>query len=252
MDTYRNNETLKCSEILNNYKSNLTTKPTTMKPNQPEPPISAKALLKYFLQEFKRMHGVDFIQNPETMGNLLPLIYYFAKDKRFFECQNLRTDIIKYPSFDKGLFIMGNYGIGKTNYLKVFEEMFKKYYPHRFKIISTKDIVREYECCQTPNDKDYYYKRMYGGKLALDDTGSERKANNFGSNETLIEILETRCDRGLITHLTSNYAEGCEYDVAESLLAMNIRYGGRVYDRIFENFNIIEFKGKSMRGNIKR
>jgi DNA replication protein DnaC len=252
MDTYRNNETYKCGDILNNYKSNLTTKPTTMKTNQPTSPINAENLLQYFLKEFKIMFGVDFIQNPETMRNLLPLIYYFARDKRFFNCQNLRTDITKYPSFDKGLLIMGGYGTGKTDYLKVFEKLFKIYAPHRFKMITTKDVVRDFESCQTPNDKAHYYDGMYNGKLALDDVGSERKANNFGANETSMEILEARCDRGLITHITCNYAEGGENDVKESLLALNMRYGGRVYDRIYDHYSIIEFKGKSMRGNIKR
>jgi DNA replication protein DnaC len=53
--------------------------------------------------------------------------------------------------------------------------------------------------------------------------------------------------RGKLTHATANYKVGSENNVEKTIEFIGERYDSRVYDRIFEMFNIVIFSGKSMR-----
>src|SRR5690606_3748536 len=101
--------------------------------------------------------------------------------------------------------------------------------------------------CLASKEKKDFFENIKRGAWVFDDMLNEREANNFGKTELFKDILEIRCHNKRITHATCNYDRFQPGDLEKGLLQFHDKYGGRVYDRLFEMFNIIEFKGKSMR-----
>ena len=62
--------------------------------------------------------------------------------------------------------------------------------------------------------------------------------------EIFKDILEKRYSNNAKTMVSMNYSGN---SVEDTLDAISIKYGERVYDRIFEMFNIIDLHGKSLR-----
>jgi len=240
----RANEVQKTSLILNrisNDFNNYKAFDNMKKSND----FTKKELWLYFLITFNEMYGKEFNQDDQAIQNLAVVFFYFLGDNRFDNCENLRADI-SYPSFKKGLLIIGGYGLGKTDYLRVFEKMFMSY-PHlRFKFYTSKGLVRQYEKCQTSMDKESFFKDTERSLMFIDDISSERLASNYGHVDIVEEVILNRYDKKLRTFASCNYttSDNC---VEQTLHDLGLRYGGRMYDRFHEMFNIIEFKGTSYR-----
>jgi len=118
---------------------------------------------------------------------------------------------------------------------------------NRIKIFNTNRIVQKFENCETPNDKKTLFNQMSLGVNLYDDLTSERVASNFGHVDIMKEVIEERYMKNKLTYATSNYKENHQDDIEAALLSLGERYGSRVYDRLFEMFNIVAFTGKSMR-----
>jgi len=224
-----------------------------------------KTIWTGFLQAFLQSQKKEFVQNTDTLSNLEPVLKYFAKDKTFFNCKNLVKNFNGKElenSFEKGLLIIGDYGNGKTTIMQCFELLFKKNYEIaildnwdtfpiwqkiRFKGFKSHDIVTEFETISNPESKDNFYKKYIGFRFYFDDVKKEKTASNYGKTEIIREIIEKRYDKKAKTYITCNYKEGYSGNLQEALIEFGDRYGGHVYDRLFEMFNIIEFKGKSFR-----
>ncbi|MBP1222617.1 hypothetical protein [Flavobacterium sp. 1355] len=208
--------------------------------------ITALQLYKLFKAKFRQIHGkkLQIVQNV-TIENLEPLIYYFSKDERFFKCKNLSN--ITDPSFDKGLLIIGPFGNGKTSTMKVFEEIFKGISGIGFRGFSANEVVVMFEKCSSETDRTDFENLMYKGTRYFDDVKTERIASNYGKVNLFKEIIEERYNRKVKTHITCNFKEGYQGDIEMALAEFGEKYGARVDDRMFEMFNVIEFKGKSFR-----
>ncbi|WP_040281503.1 P-loop NTPase family protein [Psychroserpens damuponensis] len=240
----RNNKVKNTKQILNqlierSYSSNFNNQ------MEPEHEITKRELWKVFLKTFEEMYGKELQESCDVIHNLKVLFFYFLRDKEFFECENLRADI-SIPSFAKGLMLIGGYGLGKTDYMRVFENIFKKYPNLRFKIYTSKSLVHHYEVCKTPMDKESFFKDVERKLMFIDDVNSERIASNYGHIDVIDEVLINRYDKNLITFASCNYTtnDNC---AKQTLQDLGLRYGGRMYDRFHEMFNIIEFKGTSFR-----
>jgi len=220
---------------------NHTTERVQKKAN---PPTKAE-LWKVFTKVFYLKYGKEFLKNEETLNNLEVLFYYFLNDPRFFECKNLVTHLNE-PDFNKGLLIIGGVGIGKTAYLKTFETVFNNYAPLRFKGYSSKVLTSEYEKCINAIEKDYFFKDLNRKRLFIDDIGSENNASNYGIVDVVGNIITNRYDNRSITYATANFASSSN-NVEETLRSLGDRYGHRIYDRLFEMFNIVVFAGQSLR-----
>lgn len=208
-------------------------------------PLTKTQLWKVFKFTFYNMFGKHFIENKHTINNIKTLFFYFLNDPKFFNCVNL-TKGINTPDFKKGLLIIGGVGIGKTDYLKVFENILAKHSASRFKIYNAKLLVSDFEKCSTPIEKDYFFKDKDRKRLCIDDIGSENNASNYGIYNVVDHVISNRYDKKLVTHATTNFSSSAN-DVDETLRALGERYGHRVYDRLFEMFNIIIFTGPSLR-----
>lgn len=262
-------EQLKVDEYEEHLETSGEMKPAPQKPEPkatvPGLPADKKTIWKGFLQAFEVSQQKPFLQNPDTLANLEPIVKYFAKDPEFFNCINLVKNFNGKDlenSFEKGLLIIGDYGNGKTTIMSCMELLFKQNFKIalrdgwdtmrewdqiRFKGAKSHDIVTEFESISNPEAKTNFYSRYSGFRFYLDDVKKEKTASNYGKTEIVREIIEKRYDRGQKTFITCNYREGMSGNLAEGLYEFGERYGGHIYDRLFEMFNIIEFKGRSFR-----
>lgn len=240
----RANDAQKTNQIINRIVENSNNQ-KIYKKMKPKHDFSKKGLWNCFLKTFQEMHGKEFQKDEESINNLKTLFYYFLRNENFYKCKNLRADISN-PSFDKGLLIIGGFGLGKTDYFKVFERVFKSY-PHlRFKFYTSKALVHHYEICQTPMDKQSFFKDTERKLMFIDDISSERLASNYGKFDVIDEVMINRYDKKLRTFTSCNYTTN-DCCAKQTLIDLGLRYGSRMYYRFHEMFNIIEFKGKSFR-----
>lgn len=148
-------------------------------------------------------------------------------------------------SLDKGLWLYGDIGTGKSSLMKVFSEYMKLEF-NGFKLHICDGISNTYS---GSGDLDMYTNNQYGyiGKpvwMCFDELGRETiPANHFGTKLNVMQhILHIRYSlwqsRRLKTFVTTN----CDPSQIESL------YGDFIRDRIREMFNIILMQGKSRRG----
>lgn len=210
--------------------------------------LNSRELWLLFKKHFQLIHGKPFVKTPETIQNLEPILYYFAKDERFFECANLTR--LSEPSFEKGLLIIGAFGNGKTSVMKVFESIFREIKGTGFKGYSANEVVTMFEKISNEDGectRKEFESIMFNGIRYFDDLKTERIASNYGKVNIFKDILEERYNRNSKTHITCNFKEGFNGNIKVGIDEFGEKYGGRVYDRVFEMFNIVEFKGKSFR-----
>jgi len=222
-----------------------------------ETPFKTTALLlgNVFKTNFVSVHSKEFVKDEFTTNNILPLVYYFSKDPRFFECENLSK--LSTPSFDKGILIVGHFGNGKTAAMRVFERIFQNIKGMSFKGYTANEVVGMFEKCNDDASKKEFERKMNLGSRYFDDIKTERIASNYGKVNIFKDIFETRYNNRVQsingktiinkTFATCNFKEGFEGNMEVAVDEFLEKYGGRVYDRLFEMYNIIEFKGKSFR-----
>lgn len=189
---------------------------------------------------------------PENKAAVIAIAYYFLKDDRCqeYQCQNGRM------SLKKGLMLMGEFGTGKTLTMRIMQRWFR----NPFILSICKNIVDDYQSGgQVPATYAYLGRKSFDvnvfskeGELdgrrpitrLFDELGYERLKHNFQDDRNVLEeILSARYDGfvygnpPMITHVTTNLP----------LEKLAERYGHRLADRFIEMFNIIIFKGESMR-----
>lgn len=210
------------------------------------PELVKSELWKRFKYFFKLSTNTDFQLNDDSKRNISLVFQYFLRDEQFFSNPCLRPNLSN-PSFKKGLLIIGGYGIGKTQIILAMEKALSSFGGRGFKFYSANEVVQKFESCSLPMDRSEFYRRINAGIVLFDDITAERTANNFGHINIIREVLEQRYANGKLTHAILNYKEGFEGNVKETLSLLNEKYGNRVYDRLFEMFNFVEFAGKSRR-----
>lgn len=208
-------------------------------------PMTKEWLYREFKKHFLKNERIAFSENEYTIENIKPLIYYFIGDfENFKKCKNVNQ--ISKPSLKKGLLIIGDYGNGKTSMMKAFESALK---PTNiiFKGFSANEIVKMYEQCSTPIDKKEFDQKTLRGTRYFDDILTEREASNYGKSNLFKDIFEERYNKQLRTYITCNYNEEFVGNVQKGIEQFGVKYGGRVHDRLFEMFNVIQFTGNSFR-----
>ncbi|TQM18302.1 DNA replication protein DnaC [Chryseobacterium aquifrigidense] len=234
-------------------------------------PMKAESLYNTFKVNFPLVNKKEFDEtanNGEAETLVYTLIAYFLKRRSFFNSPLLNK--ISVPSFDKGIAIIGEPGIGKTAILRTFYEIFKygsenplivkdiegtgqllRRYDLRFKYNSVDEVVKHFEAANRHSkdtDRDYhlslFYKRYELGFNAFDDLLSEDMAKNYGSVDIMKKVLSERYVKSSPTILTLNYYGET---IKTTLDEYKARYGDRMYDRFFEMFNVIELQGVTLR-----
>lgn len=197
------------------------------------------------LRATNMFHGkFKFDEQVANYFNLL--IRYFSKDEYFFTLA--REMGIKNPSLDKGLYIGGNFGVGKTWLMRLFQRNQRQV----FTLQNAKAIADLFEkdgeeamsqFSESPilpsNDVDNFYHTRMG--LCIDDLGTEQIKNHYGNKKNVVgDLIEFRYAKGQVGtlfHVTTNLT-------GDQLTAY---YGGRVASRLRECMNIIDFIGEDLR-----
>lgn len=227
--------------------------------------FNKKNVYNGFKIAFKQNTGKDFEQTDQNIKNLEALVKYFVRSDDFKDCEAVVKRVGDYdlqPDFSKGLLLIGRYGCGKTTMMNAFSTMFKQAYlagsnekwenlfdwkKSRFNMVYASGLVGEYEGLTGANDKSKFFKKYKGYQYCFDDITKEEKGNNFGKTELIQRFFEERYSNKSKTHATMNFTDDAPDDIAAALNMIGIRYGGHIYDRLFEMFNIIEFKGNTFR-----
>lgn len=203
-------------------------------------------LEKEFIKQFKIDHNKDFIVNDETITRLYTLTDYFAESDLFFN-SSLLIKTKNIPSFDKGLFIVGDFGTGKSAMLASIVNVLNSNRELNILAVNAQKVIHEYESLENSQNKKGFFCKYSNGQILFDDILTEDIANNYGTKNVFKELLEVRYDNQAKTYIICNYDPKFPRDVEKALDQFLLKYGGRVYDRLFEMFNIIEFQGKSIR-----
>lgn len=212
--------------------------------------LNKKWLWKTFLEKFSENEGKEFIQNEETITNVKSIMLYFLQDPDFLSLQNVNP--LSKPCFKKGLLIVGDYGCGKSSIMSAIQKTLYGLKGYSFRNFNANEVVKIFESITPENSNGNFNKREFDmsmtlGDIYFDDIKTERIASNFGKVNIFREIFEIRSRRDAKTYLTCNFKEGKRGDVCAAVDEFEEKYGERVYDRIYEMFNIVEFKGKSFR-----
>lgn len=202
-------------------------------------------LWQMFNCEYEILTGRKFELTKDSLANITPVMRYFLRSDDFFDSPNLDQNFSK-PSFDKGLLIIGGFGTGKSSVMQALKNVLTKF-KQGFAFRNMNNVVTEFESSQSEEDKRNFWFYVSKGNCLFDDVKTEREASNYGKANLFKEILEKRTLEDCKTHITCNYSESNPYDLEAGLDEFGEKYGGRVYDRLAEKFNVIEFKGKSMR-----
>lgn len=227
-------------------------------------PINAESLYDIFKPAFELFQKKPFdetVNNSESRRLVRTLCAYFLQKKAFVRSPLLNPKSI--PSVEKGIMIVGGYGTGKTSILNTFHQMFKTAasmpiqvcdiegtqqllgrYKLGFGYFTANDMVKTFEAISDPQEKEMFWSRFSKGIKYFDDVMTESTASNYGKIEIFKDLFEMRYTNGAKTIISLNYS-GSSID--ETLDSVSKKYGERVYDRIFEMFNIIELKGESLR-----
>jgi hypothetical protein len=187
---------------------------------------TAKRMYQLMAWTARSVFDKELIVNDDNRKFITTLCFFFSRDERF------ETEL--GYSFKKGLWIRGISGIGKTFLLKCIE----KNGLNPILILSMMEIADEirsygeYEI-QMKNNKVIY----------LDDVGTEEHMiKHYGTTinffKNFIEAVYLR------SRLFNHLAVSTNHSFAE----IEEKYGFRVRSRVKDMFNIIDVKGKDMRG----
>ena len=226
------------SEYARNYWDRVHSKKA-----QKEIKLNKDMFYKKMLRNFRILNNKEFIETDDSIRNLEILLHYYTKDPLFFQCKNLSD--LSTPSFDKGLLIIGGVGCGKTSLMRAAEKSVVDIPGIQFKGFGANEVVELFE---KNIDADEWAMKMYRGNRYYDDVKAERISDSYGKKvEVFKPIIEERSKFGCgKTYITCNYKNGA-IGLEAAVEEFGERYGGRVWDRMYEMFNIVEFTGKSFR-----
>lgn len=170
-------------------------------------------------------------------------------------CQYFAGFQVATIDLNKGLFIQGGVGVGKTTIMNFF----KKNQRQSYRMESCRDVEMNYGAygdeylfkvssnLPIPINSDPFGHQSIG--YCFDDLGTEADGKNYGkSKNVMAEVLLNRYDNEMRqAQLEGRKPVFTSTHVTTNLTADEIKqqYGTRLTDRIREMFNIIQFPGNA-------
>ena len=195
---------------------------------------------------FKKKFKVD--ETNEMLFRLLVAYFSPSEESRRFFIEIAGYLKIENPDYDKGLMMAGNFGVGKTWMMQLFQANQRQC----FRMRPAKHIADAFEVAgeetqqefvypfkNTFEDPDVFFQKESG--LCIDDIGTEDVKNHYGNKKNVIgdlfEIRYSKKTTGIMLHATTNLT-------TEQLKDF---YGMRVVSRMREIFNFVELPGEDRR-----
>jgi DNA replication protein DnaC len=187
---------------------------------------TAKYMYNLMAWTSKNVYSKDLIVNDDTMPLIKALCFFLSRDPRF------ETEL--GYCLNKGLLIRGISGLGKTHLVKCLAD--NPLNPiHVLSMIEVTDHIKA--------DGEYTVDPGARKVLYLDDVGTEEATvNHYGTKITFFKnfiemyYLKNRHAANLIISTNNSFAE------------IEEKYGFRVRSRVKDMFNIVDVKGKDLRG----
>ena len=212
--------------------------------------FTKKKLKELFLVYFEIMFKKEFNQKDDSNLYLELLLNYFCRNDEFLKSPLLNQNYNK-ADHDKGVLICGNYGVGKSKLLKTFEQMFKNEFifnpNYHFTMYNATELKTTFEILDNNYLKNDFLKKHKTAFKCYDDVKSEVILSNYNKREIMKDIIHLRYESGARTIITCNFDENHPGDLSKALEEFGIMYDGRIYDRLFEMFNIVVINGQSKR-----
>ncbi len=151
-----------------------------------------------------------------------------------------------FPVVDKGLFLIGPPGIGKSHLAVAVLRLVIRERGARGLFYDVRELLKVIRSTYDPvvrtTETEILRPVMEADLLVLDDLGAEKTSEWVG--ETLNLIVNTRYNERRLTIFTSNYEEKEDRTDPDSLL---VRVGARMHSRLYEMCEFLEYGGADFR-----
>ncbi len=181
-----------------------------------------------FSEAYFQVTGNAWNKQSEARGAIVQLAQWFSGE---ISMPNIKAD--------KGIYLYGGFGTGKTSIMKAFNLMTNT---RKFKMKSSKDIAKAYAGDNSLGEvggyaaiKRYTDLTVRNGNpegWMFDDLGAEKNMKHFGQEENVMaDIMTSLYDKGHKgkVHVTSNLDPN----------QLSERYGERAASRMMEMFNFV-------------
>ena len=201
---------------------------------------------KYKKDDFKKNQSLKNIKNfnmPDSFKEA-SISKIYKTDKNRFATINWLLDFLdNYKKGDKGLFLHGNFGCGKTYLIAAtLNELSKKGY--KSSLVFWPEFIR------SAFDNEFREKFDYIKSvdlLLIDDLGAEN-LTAYNRDEILCPILQYRMDNKLTTFITSNLnIDELNMHLSTSKNGVEVVKAGRIISRIKQLTTDIEMISKNLR-----
>lgn len=187
---------------------------------------SAKQMYRLMQWTSQNEFGKTLMLNDDNKHLIKTLCYFLSRDERFEKELNY--------SLEKGLLIRGISGLGKTHLVQCVS----KNELNPILVLSMLDITGDIK-----SDGEYEIKIGDKEIIYLDDVGTEEPVvNHYGTKisffKTFIESYYLRNSKFSNLMISTN----------NSFSEIEEKYGFRVRSRMKDMFNVVDVKGKDMRG----
>jgi DNA replication protein DnaC len=170
---------------------------------------------------------------------------YQQNEKLAIAVAAVRRFAENFPDVPKGLCLIGPHGIGKTHLaVAALRAALERGNQGIFYEVS--DLLRVIRSTYNPVTKtaemDVLQPLLTSQLLVLDDVGKEKTSEWV--EETMTFIVNSRYNQRLTTIFTSNYEDNPDIEALDSL---RVRVGSRMYSRMHEMCDFIDYGGADYR-----
>ena len=198
---------------------------------------------KSIIKKEKEKKNIKNFNTPDTLRDA-SITKIYKTDKNRFKVINWLLDFLdNYKPGDKGLYLHGNFGCGKTYLVAAtFNELSMKGY--KSSIIFWPEFIRDMFSYEFKESLDYVKKVDL---LLIDDLGAEN-LTAYNRDEILCPILQYRMDNKLTTFITSNLdIKELHNHLSTSKNGVEEIKSGRIISRINQLTIDIEMISKNLR-----
>lgn len=154
-------------------------------------------------KEYKYLNNVTFFEVSNELKNANMKDIFTDDASRLEAIEWLMNFLKKYPKVEKGLYLHGSFGTGKTYLIAaLFNELAKK--GIKSSIIYWPEFLRDLKASFNTDFKERFEYIKKAPLLLIDDIGAEN-TTDWGRDEVLGPLLQHRMQMNLITFFTSNF-----------------------------------------------